>query len=127
MDTLIILTVFFLIIIALSLTMYQIIYNGAKNASKIQPKVIEIIDGRFINHVDFDDLAFDLMDEVHELGLKDKTTYRVGITNYTTEEGAKIRCQGLYKRHGVDAEVTIFSDNEKPIKLHASDIWDLNR
>ena len=59
--------------------------------------------------------------------IDDKTTYRVGITNYTTEEGAKIRCQGLYKRHGVDAEVTIFSDNEKPIKLHASDIWDLNR
>ena len=57
----------------------------------------------------------------------EKTIYRVGITNYTTEFGAKKRCEYLYKRHGVDAEVTLLNDYEEHIKLHASDIWDLKK
>lgn len=54
-------------------------------------------------------------------------TYRVGITNYATEDGARNRCESLYKRHNVNAEVTLFFANEKPIKCYALDIWDFNK
>ena len=57
----------------------------------------------------------------------DKTTYRVGVKNYTTEQGAKNRCEYLYKRHNIDAEVTIMSDYQKPIKTKASVIWNLTK
>lgn len=35
--------------------------------------------------------------------INDKVTYRVGITNYETEFGAKKRCEYLYKKHNVNA------------------------
>ena len=54
-------------------------------------------------------------------------SYKVGATHYGTEEGAKLRCEGLYKRHKVNAEVTLFFANEQPIKCKALDIWDFNK
>ena len=53
--------------------------------------------------------------------------YRVGITNYATEEGARARCEGLYKRHNINAEVTLFFANESQLKCFALDIWDFNK
>lgn len=54
-------------------------------------------------------------------------TYRVGITNYATEDGARARCEGLYKRHNINAEVTLFFANESQLKCFALDIWDFNK
>ena len=54
-------------------------------------------------------------------------TYRVGITNYATEDGARAMCEGLYKRHNINAEVTLFFANESQLKCFALDIWDFNK
>ena len=54
-------------------------------------------------------------------------TYRVGITNYATENGARARCEGLYKRHNINAEVTLFFANESQLRCFALDIWDFNK
>lgn len=52
--------------------------------------------------------------------------YRVGITNYATEFGAKKRCEYLYRRYNINAEVTIIYPSEQVI-TKASTIWDLTR
>ena len=57
----------------------------------------------------------------------EQLTYRVGITNYVTKEGAKARCEFLYKKYNVDAELTILSDNEEPIKTSAVKYFNLKK
>lgn len=52
--------------------------------------------------------------------------YKVGITIYKTEYGAKTRCQALYKKYGVDAEVTIIYPFET-VKENAVTLWNLTR
>ena len=54
-------------------------------------------------------------------------TYRVGITNYATEIGAKTRCEYLWKRHRINAEVTLIFANEGILKTDALNIWDFNK
>ena len=54
-------------------------------------------------------------------------TYRVGITNYATEDGARSRCEALYKRHKINAEITFYFANQPPVKCKALDIWDFNK
>lgn len=72
-----------------------------------------------------------LLDNYTEIDCTDcehePVNYKVGATFYGTEEGARTRCEGLYKRHGVNAEVTLYFANEKPIKVNALDIWDFNK
>ena len=52
--------------------------------------------------------------------------YKVGITIYKTEFGAKARCQYLYKKYGVDAEVTIIYPFET-VKENAVTLWNLTK
>lgn len=55
------------------------------------------------------------------------TNIKVGITHYSTEEGARARCEALYKRHNVNAEITFYFANKPPVKCKALDIWDFNK
>ena len=55
------------------------------------------------------------------------TNIKVGITHYSTEEGARARCEALYKRHNVNAEITFYFANQPPVKCYALDIWDFNK
>ena len=55
------------------------------------------------------------------------TNIKVGITHYSTEEGARARCEALYKRHNVNAEITFYFANQPPVKCKALDIWDFNK
>ena len=52
--------------------------------------------------------------------------YKVGITIYKTEFGAKKRCEYLYKKYGVDAQVTIIFPFET-VKENAVTLWNLTR
>ena len=58
---------------------------------------------------------------------KEFSHIRVGINNYYTEQGAKARCEYLYKKHGVNAEVTIVFDNEPSVKTNAVDYFKLTK
>ena len=83
-------------------------------------------------YVEFDDEPkFDTVDEFIKANCDEcqhePVSYKVGATHYGIEEGAKLRCEGLYKRHKVNAEVTLFFANEQPIKCKALDIWDFNK
>lgn len=53
--------------------------------------------------------------------------FKIGVKFYYTEEGARIRCENLYKRHNVNAEVTLIFANENTVKCRALDIWDFNK
>lgn len=55
------------------------------------------------------------------------TNIKVGITHYSTEEGARARCEALYKRHKINAEITFYFANQPPVKCKALDIWDFNK
>lgn len=55
------------------------------------------------------------------------TNIKVGITHYSTEEGARSRCEALYKRHKINAEITFYFANQPPVKCKALDIWDFNK
>ena len=55
------------------------------------------------------------------------TNIKVGITHYSTEEGAMARCEALYKRHKINAEITFYFANQPPVKCKALDIWDFNK
>lgn len=52
---------------------------------------------------------------------------RVGITNYFTTEGAKARCEYLYKKHNVNAEITIVFSNEPELKTNAVEYFKLTK
>ena len=53
--------------------------------------------------------------------------FKIGVKFYYTEEGARIRCENLYKRHNVNAEITLIFANENTVKCRALDIWEFNR
>lgn len=55
------------------------------------------------------------------------TNIKVGITHYSTEEGARARCEALYKRHKINADITFYFANQPPVKCKALDIWDFNK
>ena len=55
------------------------------------------------------------------------TNIKVGITHYSTEEGARSRCEALYKRHKINADITFYFANQPPVKCKALDIWDFNK
>ena len=55
------------------------------------------------------------------------TNIKVGITHYSTEEGARARCEALYKKHRINAEITFYFANQPPVKCKALDIWDFNK
>ena len=57
----------------------------------------------------------------------EKVVFKVCVKTYNTEQGARTRCEALYKRHNVNAEVTVIFANEEPIKCFALDIWDFNK
>ena len=82
-------------------------------------------------YVEFDEPVADTIDEFINANCDEcqhePVNYKVGATYYGTEEGARARCEALYKRHNVNAEVTLFFANEQPIKCNALDIWDFNK
>lgn len=53
--------------------------------------------------------------------------FKIGVKFYYTEEGARIRCENLYKRHNVNADVMLIFANENTVKCRALDIWEFNR
>ena len=55
------------------------------------------------------------------------TNIKVGIKHFSTEEGARTRCEALYKRHKINAEITFYFANQPPVKCKALDIWDFNK
>lgn len=72
MDKIIILTAVFSFIIFSVVCFIMLVKKGRKNASKINPRIVNIVEGRFISPDDIDEAAFDLMDDVNELELNDK-------------------------------------------------------
>lgn len=63
MDKIIILTAILTFISLFGVIGYILLKIGAKNASKISHKIIEIHDNRFIDVTDLNNAAFDLLDE----------------------------------------------------------------
>ena len=83
-------------------------------------------------YVEFDDEPkFDTVDEFIKANCDEcqhePTNIKVGITHYSTEEGARARCEALYKRHKINAEITFYFANQPPVKCKALDIWDFNK
>ena len=83
-------------------------------------------------YIEFDDeLKLDTIDEFIKANCDEcqhePTNIKVGITHYSTEEGARSRCESLYKRHNVNAEITFYFANQPPVKCKALDIWDFNK
>jgi len=83
-------------------------------------------------YVEFDDEPkFDTIDEFIKANCDEcehePTNIKVGITHYSTEEGARARCEALYKRHKINAEITFYFANQPPVKCKALDIWDFNK
>lgn len=83
-------------------------------------------------YVEFDDeQKFDTVDEFIKANCDEcqhePTNIKVGITHYSTEEGARSRCEALYKRHKINAEITFYFANQPPVKCKALDIWDFNK
>lgn len=72
MQTTTVLICIFLAIIALGRVIYKVIAKGRKNACKIEPKVINLASGTLLDY-DLNVLAYDLIDDVCELGLRDHT------------------------------------------------------
>lgn len=71
-NTIIILTAVFSFILFSVVYFIMLVRKGRKNASKINPRIVNIVEGRFISPDDVDDAVFDLMDDVNELELNDK-------------------------------------------------------
>ena len=71
-NTIIILTAVFSFIAFSVVYFIMLIQKGRKNASKIKPRIVNIVEGRFISPDDVDDAVFDLIDDVNELELNDK-------------------------------------------------------
>lgn len=71
-NTIIILTAVFSFIAFSVVYFIILVKKGRKNASKISPRVVNIVEGRFISPDNIDDAAFDLLDDVNELELNDK-------------------------------------------------------
>lgn len=82
-------------------------------------------------YVEFDEPVADTIDEFIKANCDEcqhePTNIKVGITHYSTEEGARTRCESLYKRHNVNAEITFYFANQPPVKCKALDIWDFNK
>lgn len=83
-------------------------------------------------YIEFDDEPkLDTIDEFIKANCDEcqhePTNIKVGITHYSTEEGARARCEALYKRHNVNAEITFYFANQPPVKCKALDIWDFNK
>ena len=82
-------------------------------------------------YVEFDEPITDTVDEFIKANCDDcqheSTNIKVGITHYSTEEGARARCESLYKRHNINAEITFYFANQPPVKCKALDIWDFNK
>ena len=49
--------------------------------------------------------------------------FKVGQKTYLTEDGARMRCEHLFKKNNVDADVSVIFPGEIPVKCKASDIW----
>ena len=49
--------------------------------------------------------------------------FKVGQKTYSTEDGARMRCEHLFKKNNVDADVSVIFPNDIPVKCKASDIW----
>ena len=93
--------------------------------SYVQSKLLD-------RYVEFDDeQKFDTVDEFIKANCDEcqhePTNIKVGITHYSTEEGARARCEALYKRHKINAEITFYFANQPPVKCKALDIWDFNK
>jgi hypothetical protein len=83
-------------------------------------------------YIEFDDEPkLDTIDEFIKANCDEcqhePTNIKVGITHYSTEEGARARCEALYKRHKINAEITFYFANQPPVKCKALDIWDFNK
>ena len=83
-------------------------------------------------YVEFDDEPkFDTVDEFIKANCDEcqhePTNIKVGITHYSTEEGARARCEALYKRHKINADITFYFANQPPVRCKALDIWDFNK
>lgn len=82
-------------------------------------------------YVEFDEPVADTIDEFIKANCDEcqhePTNIKVGITHYSTEEGARSRCEALYKRHKINAEITFYFANQPPVKCKALDIWDFNK
>ena len=83
-------------------------------------------------YVEFDDEPkFDTVDEFIKANCDEcqhePTNIKVGIKHFSTEEGARARCEALYKRHKINAEITFYFANQPPVKCKALDIWDFNK
>lgn len=82
-------------------------------------------------YVEFDEPVADTIDEFIKANCDEcqhePTNIKVGITHYSTEEGARSRCEALYKRHNVNAEITFYFANQPPVKCYALDIWDFKK
>jgi hypothetical protein len=83
-------------------------------------------------YIEFDDEPkLDTIDEFIKTNCDEcqhePTNIKVGITHYSTEEGARARCEALYKRHKINAEITFYFANQPPVKCKALDIWDFNK
>ena len=55
------------------------------------------------------------------------TNIKVGIRHYSTEEGARARCEWLFKTHNVNADITFYFANQLPVKCKALDVWNFNK
>ena len=117
-----------LFICALLLTVLIIITVNQYVRSKLLDKYVEFDDEP--KAVD-DEPKKDPIDEFIKFNCDDcehePTNIKVGITHYSTEEGARARCEALYKRHNVNAEITFYFANQPPVKCFALDIWDFNK
>lgn len=117
-----------LFICALLLTVLIIITVNQYVRSKLLDKYVEFDDEP--KAVD-DEPKKDPIDEFIKFNCDDcehePTNIKVGITYYSTEEGARARCEALYKRHNVNAEITFYFANQPPVKCFALDIWDFNK
>ena len=82
-------------------------------------------------YVEFDGPVADTIDEFIKANCDEcqhePTNIKVGITHYSTEEGARSRCEALYKRHKINADITFYFANQPPVKCKALDIWDFNK
>ena len=109
-----------LIICALLLTAIIAITIHAYVRSKLLDKYVE-----------FDEPPTDTVDEFIKANCDEcqhePTNIKVGITHYSTEEGARARCEALYKSHKINAEITFYFANQPPVKCKALDIWDFNK
>ena len=110
-----------LFICALLLTVLIIITVNQYVRSKLLDKYVEFDDEQ----------KFDTVDEFIKANCDEcqhePTNIKVGITHYSTEEGARARCEALYKRHNVNAEITFYFANQPPVKCFALDIWDFKK